>query len=84
MKAAHAPDDATFATKPVLAVARIVRQIPKNPLPHSCFGPTGEALMDGFVLAVPLGQIVPTGTRTNHPKNSVHKQSIISTRAAWI
>jgi len=33
---------------------------------------------------MPIGQIVPMGTRADHPNNSIHEQSIISARPAWI
>ena len=67
-----------------ILIVRIVCQILKDALPDARFGPTGKAFVHGFVLAVPLWQIVPMGARANNPKNSIHKQSIISTRAARI
>ena len=67
-----------------ILIVRIVRQILKDSFPHACFGPAGEALMDGFVLTVPLRQVMPMSTRADHPKNGIHKQPIISARPAWV
>jgi hypothetical protein len=42
-----------------ILIVRIVRHILKDSLPHACFGPMGEALLDSFVLTVPLRQVMP-------------------------
>jgi len=67
-----------------VVVVGIVDQTLENLLPDARVRPAAEALMDGFVLAVALGKIVPVCSGAQHPENSVHKQPIVSARAPRI
>src|ERR1700689_3414824 len=39
----------------------------EDPFPNARFGPAREALVERLPLAVALGQVVPMGTRPQHP-----------------
>jgi hypothetical protein len=56
----------------------------KYPLPHPSLGPAGETFVCGLPLAVPIGQVLPPGTGSQHPQNRIHKQVIIRSPPASI
>jgi hypothetical protein len=60
-------------------VVTVSRQRLEHPLPDAGMAPAAEALMNGLPLAITVGKVTPVRARTQNPKTTVDKQTIIRT-----
>src|SRR4051794_10042545 len=63
-------------------IAFILRQHAEDPVPNAVNGPTREAFMHGFVLAVAFRQVAPARPGAQGPEHSVDKAPIVLRRTA--
>ena len=55
----------------------------ENGLPVAFFGPSGEAFVDGVVLAEAFGQVLPGCAGAGNPEHGIDEEAIILGIAAW-
>jgi hypothetical protein len=51
-------------------------------VPNTCFAPSDKAIVAGGAWAVPLGQIAPWRTGSQHPEDAVQHAAVIHARHA--
>src|SRR5215204_6050275 len=65
-----------------VVVVRVFGENLEDHLPHARSGPSGEALVVAFPVAVSFGHVAPIGTAAQHPQHTVDESPVIRGRLA--